>query len=95
VEFIVSPNAPEEVSVRTSSFRNMVQRAWKKRELKSKCVCSISDVLGLVRGDLIHFSYTFGALRRSVAYAQIVTALLYGPDFSLNNFKKHWGAPPV
>jgi aminoglycoside phosphotransferase (APT) family kinase protein len=95
VEFIVSPNAPEEVSVRTSSFRNMVQRAWKERELKSNCVCSISDVLGSVRGDLIHFSYTLGALRRSVAYAQIVTALLYGPGFSLNNFKKNWGVPPV
>ena len=37
VEFIVSPNAPKEVSVRTSSFRDMVQRAWKDRELNSKC----------------------------------------------------------
>lgn len=55
VEFMVSRNAPKELAVRTSSFRDMVQRVWKDRELNSKCACSISDVLGLLRGDLIHF----------------------------------------
>jgi hypothetical protein len=62
MEFIVLPNAPKEVSVRISLFRDIVQRAWKERELKSKYLYSISDVLGSVRGDLIYFSYTFGAL---------------------------------
>jgi len=35
------------------------------------------------------------ALQRSVAYAQIVTALLCGPGFSLNNFQKYRSAQPV
>jgi hypothetical protein len=48
-------------------------------------------LLGSTRADLINFSSTLGALRRSVAYAQIVTPLLYGSGYSLDNFKKNRG----
>ena len=64
-------------------------RAWAGSESEFTCVCSIPDILGSTRADLINFSSTLGALRRSVAYAQIVTPLLYGPGFSLDNFKKN------
>lgn len=92
MEFIVLPNTLEEVFIYTSSFRNIVQRVQKARELKFKYVYSISDVLGLVRGDLIYFSYTFSTLQRLVIYVQIIIALLYSPSFLLNHFKKYQGA---
>jgi hypothetical protein len=46
---------------------------------------------GFNKGGLICFSYTSGALRRSVSYAQIVTSLLYSSDFSLETFRKCFG----
>jgi hypothetical protein len=46
-------------------------RSRRPRKLKSKCVCSILDVLGLVKGNLIYLCYNFGAFRPLVPYAQI------------------------
>jgi isoamyl acetate esterase len=84
-EFIIPPNAPKEVAAKMSAFRDMVRMAWKKRESNREFKWSSSDVVGSSMGDLIYYSYTLGALRRSVAYAQIVGSLLYGHGFSLNN----------
>jgi hypothetical protein len=59
----------------------MVKRAWKERESEQEnlnSTWSMLDVIGSSRGDLIYFSYTFGALRWAVAYAPIVVPL---PDF--------------
>jgi hypothetical protein len=72
----------------------MVQRKWKRREANGpdpKPAWSISDVVGSTRAQLIYFSYTYGALRRSVVYAKIVGALLLGDGFSLDTIKTGLG----
>ena len=47
----------------------------------------ILDLVGLRRSNLICFSYTSSALRRSVVYARIVVPLLYSSGFILESFK--------
>ena len=93
-ELIVPPNASEEVSARTFAFRTMVKKAWQERELDRENLESVwpmSDLVGSTRSNLICFSYTSGALRRAVAYAQIVVSLLYGIGFTLETFKRNIG----
>jgi len=81
-------------AARYSSFRDMVHRNWKMREangLEPKPAWSNSDIVGSIRAQLIYFSYTYGVLRRSVVYAKIVGALLFGDGFSLDTIKTSLG----
>jgi aminoglycoside phosphotransferase (APT) family kinase protein len=92
VEFITPPTMSKEAPIRR--FRDLVKRAWEEKELgrhHSKSTWSMSDIIGSSRGDLIYFSYTFGALRRAVAYARIVVPLLYGSGFTLESFRRNVG----
>jgi isoamyl acetate esterase len=94
LELIVSPGVTKEKAARYSSFRDMVRSAWEKKYLKKKkpnSAWSMSENVGSKRAEMMHYSYTFGSPRRTVAYAQIVTGLLFGPEFSLENFKGHLG----
>jgi isoamyl acetate esterase len=90
MEFIAPPMMSKEAPIK--EFRAMVKSAWQVRESDrhhSKSSWLMSDVIGSSRGDLIYFSYTFGALRRAVAYARIVVPLLYGSGFTLETFKRN------
>ena len=110
VEFVPAPRAPEELKDKIYAFCDMVQTAWKEKELETECVCrvsrnwarnevefqctcSITDIMGSARAELLHLFSTFGAVRRTVAYADVITPLLYGPKYTLDHFSDHWGEP--